>query len=187
VDAGCVVLASGAGSLFRAITESPLGIPVRALITDIPDCGAVAIANTAGIPVSVVDVADYSTRAAWNDALIAAVNQHAPALVVSAGFMRILGPAFVNEYRGKIINTHPALLPQFPGAHAVRDALNAGAVVTGCTIHFIDEGVDTGPVIIQQAVEIEPNETEEHLHERIKAVERELLPKIINQILTSAP
>ncbi len=183
---GCVVLASGAGTLFKSIVESALEIPVSALVTDIPNCGAVAIAENTGIPVSIVDLADYSDRAEWNEALIAAVSQYSPDLVVSAGFMRILGPAFVNEFQGRIINTHPALLPNFPGAQAVRDALKAGASVTGCTIHFVDEGVDTGPIIVQQELEIEPNETEEHLHERIKAIERDLLPKTIHELLVSA-
>jgi len=187
VDVGCVVLASGTGSLFKAIVESPLGIHVRALITDIPDCGAVTIAREAGIPVSVVALSDYADRAQWNAALTSAANQYSPDLVVSAGFMRILGPEFVTAFPGRIINSHPALLPKFPGAHAVRDALDAGSTTTGCTIHFVDEGVDTGPIIVQVGIGIEPNETEEHLHERIKAIERELLPQTIHQLLASEP
>ena len=184
--AGCVVLASGTGSLFKAIAESPLGIRVLALISDIPDCGAVSIAQELGIPVSVVQLGDYPDRVQWNVALSEAVDQYAPDLVVSAGFMRILGPEFVSVFHGRIINSHPALLPNFPGAHAVRDALAAGATTTGCTIHYVDEGVDTGPIIVQVDIGIEPNETEEHLHERIKVIERELLPKTIHQLLVSA-
>ena len=181
--AGCVVLASGTGSLFTAIAESPLGIRVLALISDIPDCGAVSIAQELGIPVSVVQLSDYPDRVQWNVALSETVDQYAPDLVVSAGFMRILGPEFVTAFRGRIINSHPALLPKFPGSHAVRDALAAGATETGCTIHYVDEGVDTGPIIVQVDIGIEPNETEEHLHERIKVIERELLPKTIHQLL----
>ena len=100
--------------------------------------------------------ADYADRSAWNDALLVAVAAHAPDWVVSAGFMRILGPVFVDSFAGRVINTHPALLPSFPGAHAVRDALRYGVKVTGCTIHVVDHGVDTGPIIAQRAVAVEP-------------------------------
>ena len=180
---GCVVLASGTGSLLKAVVDSPLGIPVRALITDVPDCGAVGVANNASIPVTIMELKAFSNRTEWNIALMEAVTEFEPNLIVTAGFMRILGSEFVSQFHGRIINSHPALLPEFPGAHAVRDALKSGATVTGCTIHYVDEGVDTGPIIVQQAIEIEPNETEAHLHERIKAIERVLLPTTIHQLL----
>lgn len=177
------MLASGTGSLFQAILNSPIAGQTRALITDQPNCGAVEIARASNIPVRVVSLTDSVARDEWNDQMVSAVREFDPALIVSAGFMRILGPAFVNAFPDQIINTHPALLPEFPGAHAVRDAIQAGATRTGCTIHFIDHGVDTGPIVVQQSLEIEPGETLESLHERIKGIERELLPVTIAQLL----
>lgn len=189
MSGGVVVLASGTGSLFRAIVESDIGNQVRALVTDIPDCGAVEIARQAGIPVRVVPLitTERGTQAVirdqWNRDVVNAVSQFDPDLIVSAGFMRILGPQFIDAFPERIINSHPALLPEFPGAHAVRDALIAGASRTGCTIHFVDYGVDTGPIVVQESVEIQPDDTEEVLHERIKAVERILLPATIKVLL----
>ena len=178
-----VVLASGSGTLFKAILESELGQFVRALISDVPDCGAVNISRDAGVPYQVVPLIDFPTRADWDHALLDAVNACEPDLIVCAGFMRILAPNFIDAYPSKILNSHPALLPSFPGAHAVRDALAANAAVTGCTVHFVDSGVDTGPVVAQESVEIEPGESEVHLHERIKAIERVLLPKTMMKVL----
>ncbi len=188
MSGGVVVLASGTGSLFRAIVESDIGNQVRALVTDIPDCGAVEIARQAGIPVRVVPLITTKGtqsvfRDQWNRDVVNAVSQFDPHLIVSAGFMRILGPQFIDAFPERIINSHPALLPEFPGAHAVRDALIAGASQTGCTIHFVDYGVDTGPIVVQESVEIQPDDTEEVLHERIKAVERILLPATIKVLL----
>ena len=111
-----------------------------------------------------------------------AVGVFAPGLVVSAGFMRILGAPFLARYAGRVINTHPALLPAFPGAHAVRDALAYGVRVTGCTVHVVDAGVDTGPIVDQRAVPVEPGDDEALLHERIKTVERELLVDVVGRI-----
>jgi phosphoribosylglycinamide formyltransferase-1 len=120
-------------------------------------------------------------RSIWNQEILDLVNKYQPDLVVSAGFMRILAPDFVQTF--KVINTHPALLPLFPGAHAVRDALAAGTTETGCTIHWVDEGVDTGAVIAQERIEITATDTEESLHERIKIIERGLIVATIPQIL----
>src|SRR3954469_9207970 len=129
-------------------------------------------AAAAGVPTFAVALADSPDRAAWNEALAAAIAEHRPDLVVLAGFMRVLGPAGVNRYR--IVNTHPALLPHFPGAHAIRDALAAGVDVTGVTLHWVDEGVCTGPVIAQVKVPVEPGDDETSLRERIQAAEKPL-------------
>jgi phosphoribosylglycinamide formyltransferase-1 len=135
----------------------------------------VARAERAGLPGFVVRLAEHADRAAWDKALTEAVDGHEPDLVISAGFMKILGPAFLSRFGGRTINTHPALLPSFPGAHPVADALAYGARITGCTVHLVDEGTDSGPVLAQEPVRIEPADTEESLHERIKVVERRLL------------
>lgn len=183
MKSGIVVLASGKGSLFQAILQSESGNQVHALVTDIADCGAVDIACGAGIPVRIVPLRGASLREAWDRDLTAAVAEWNPLLIVCAGFMRILGPYFVDSFPNRIINSHPALLPAFPGAHAVRDALSAGATRTGCTIHFVDHGVDTGSIVAQESVDIHPNDIESELHERIKSVERVLLPTTIGQLL----
>jgi phosphoribosylglycinamide formyltransferase-1 len=129
----------------------------------------------AGIPTFVVDFKDYADRSDWNTALTKAVAAYDPDVVVSSGFMRIVSAGFIDAFGGKYLNTHPALLPAFPGAHGVRDAMAYGVKVTGCTVHWADAGVDTGPIIAQEAVSIEDSDTEETLHERIKVVERRLL------------
>jgi phosphoribosylglycinamide formyltransferase-1 len=125
-------------------------------------------------------VADHADRAAWDAALADAIDSYEPALVVSAGFMKLLGPEVLGRFT--VVNTHPALLPAFPGAHAVRDALAYGAKVTGCTVHVVDSGVDTGPVIAQTAVAVEDGDTEESLHERIKTVERAMLVDVVGRV-----
>jgi phosphoribosylglycinamide formyltransferase-1 len=121
-------------------------------------------------------------RSIWDQKLVTELGRLKPELIVSAGFMKILGPKVLENYLGRIINTHPALLPLFPGAHAVRDALEAGATVTGATVHFVDEGIDTGQIITSQQVMVEPDDTEALLHERIKVVERELLISVVREI-----
>lgn len=177
-----VLLASGAGTLAQSVLDSTADpdcpYRVTALVSD-RDCEAVARAERAGLPTSVVRPGDHPDRAAWDAALRDAVAAHDPDWVVSAGFMRILGGAFLERFDGRVVNTHPALLPSFPGAHAVRDALAYGVTVTGCTVHVVDSGVDTGPVIAQRAVEVRPDDTEVSLHERIKVVEREMLDDVL--------
>jgi phosphoribosylglycinamide formyltransferase-1 len=147
---------------------------VVALGVDRP-AGATEVARRHGIATFSVFPGDFPSRPEWDAALAAAVAAFRPDLVVSAGFMRILGRPYLDRLGHNTINTHPALLPAFPGAHAVRDALAAGAQVTGCTIHQVDDGVDTGPVIDQRQVVVEPGDTEAALHERIKVQERDLL------------
>lgn len=172
-----VVLVSGSGTLLQAILDNQdEHYRVNLVVADV-ECPALDRAEAAGVATRVVPLGD--DRAAWNDALAAAVEEADPGLVVSAGFMKILGAGFLDRFDERIINTHPALLPSFPGAHAVRDALAHGVKVTGSTVHFIDAGVDTGPIIAQQAVPIEPEDTESSLHERIKQVERQLIVSVL--------
>jgi phosphoribosylglycinamide formyltransferase-1 len=179
VTARVVVLASGSGTLLQSLIDAAargdVDARIVAVVSDVPTAAALDRARAAGIESMACRPADYADRSAWNDALLVAVAAHAPDWVVSAGFMRILGPVFVDSFAGRVINTHPALLPSFPGAHAVRDALRYGVKVTGCTIHVVDHGVDTGPIIAQRAVAVEPGDDEDSLHERIKQVERQLL------------
>ncbi|VEH80264.1 Phosphoribosylglycinamide formyltransferase [Corynebacterium kutscheri] len=174
-----VVLASGAGTLLQSIIDQQGAYQVVGVVSDI-DCAALERAQVAGIPTEIISLAESRDRDDWNTRLVAAVEKHNPQLVVSAGFMKIVGKEFLARYGGRTINTHPALLPAFPGAHAVRDALAYGVKVTGSTVHFIDEGVDTGEIIAQQAVDVRRGESEADLHERIKQVERKLIVSVLN-------
>ncbi|WP_019736325.1 phosphoribosylglycinamide formyltransferase [Mycolicibacter kumamotonensis] len=181
-----VVLASGTGSLLESLLAAAVGdYPARvvAVGTD-RDCRAVQIAESAGLPVFTVRMADYPDRAAWDLALAEATEAHAPDLVVSAGFMKILGSEFLTRFLGRTVNTHPALLPAFPGAHAVPDALAYGVKVTGCTVHLVDAGTDTGPVLAQEPVAVLDDDDEDTLHERIKTVERKLLVDVLAALAT---
>ena len=182
-NARVVVLASGSGSLFQALVDSQktLNIEIIALVVD-KDVPAVARAQAHGI--SVVEVPMLPERNQWDDVMTQVLTDLNPDLVISAGFMRVLGSSTVQAFLGKLINTHPALLPNFPGAHAVRDALNAGVTETGCSVHFVDEGVDTGAVIATRVVVIEPDDTEDSLHERIKVQERELLIETVRNLVS---
>ncbi|MEV0853352.1 phosphoribosylglycinamide formyltransferase [Nocardia fluminea] len=182
-----VVLASGTGSLLNALLAAARepGYPARIVAVGVDrDCPATAHADAAGVPHFTVGLKDFSDREAWNVALTEAVDEHKPDLVVLAGFMKILGPAFMERFGGRLINTHPALLPSFPGAHGVRDALAYGVKVTGCTVHLVDAGVDTGPVLAQEAVAVMPGDDEDTLQERIKVVERRLLAEVIAAVAT---
>jgi phosphoribosylglycinamide formyltransferase-1 len=174
-----VILASGSGTLARAIFAADKNYEISALICDQPAAKVIGVATEFGIKVELLELT--GDRAIWDQELLLLVKKYQPDLVVSAGFMRILAPQFVHTF--KVINSHPALLPLFPGAHAVRDALAAGATETGTTIHWVDEGIDTGEVIAQERLEIAPTDTEESLHERIKIIERGLIVATIPQIL----
>ncbi len=182
-----VVLASGTGTLLASLLEAAAGeYPARVVAVGADrDCRAVEIAKAASLPTFIVRLADYSGREAWDAALTAAAAAHSPDLIVSAGFMKILGPHFLSRYSGRIVNSHPALLPAFPGAHAVADALAYGVKVTGCTVHLIDAGTDTGPILAQQAVPVLDGDDEETLHERIKVAERRLLVDVVAAVVTS--
>lgn len=178
-----VVLASGTGTLFNALLEGRDGTySIEALVSDHRDAGAIRYAQAAGIEVRVVSPGDFAGRGEWDEALTATIREFSPTLVVSAGFMRLLGPDTLQAFPECIINTHPALLPAFPGARAVRDALAAGVDVTGCSVHVVDAGVDTGPVIAQTSIPVLPGDDEESLHERIKIVERQLLVAVVRDI-----
>ncbi|SDS31295.1 phosphoribosylglycinamide formyltransferase [Corynebacterium timonense] len=178
-----VVLVSGSGTLLQAILDNQGQSYAVALVVADKDCPAVARAEKAGVPTQVVAVG--GDRGQWNAQLRDVVAAAAPDVVVSAGFMRILGPEFLERFEGRLINTHPALLPAFPGAHAVRDALAYGVKVTGTTVHYIDEGVDTGEIIAQKAVEVLDGDTEERLHERIKEQERALIVEVLRRATTN--
>lgn len=182
-----VVLASGTGSLLRALIEAAAAPEYPATVVAVGVdrvCQATEHAAAAGIPAFRMAVQDFPDRAAWDVALTDAVAAYEPDLVVSAGFMKILGPVFLARYGGRIINTHPALLPAFPGAHGVRDALAYGVKVTGSTVHLVDSGIDTGPILAQEAVPVLDDDDEATLHERIKVVERRLLAEVVAAVAT---
>jgi phosphoribosylglycinamide formyltransferase 1 len=181
-----VVLVSGTGSnlgaLLEACADPSYGAVVVAVGSDRQGTGGVERAAARGVPTFVVRPADHSDRTAWDLALAEAVAAHRPDLVVSAGFMRVLGAPVLERFPDRIVNTHPALLPAFPGTHAVRDALQHGVKVTGCTLHVVDSGVDTGPIVAQAAVSVQVGDDENGLHERIKTVERRLLVEWVGRM-----
>lgn len=184
-----VVLVSGSGTNLQALLDAIETTGVEAYGAEIVAVGAdragvegLARAERAGLPTFVTRVKDYGTREEWDAALAEAVASYEPDLVVSAGFMKIVGKEFLARFGGRFVNTHPALLPSFPGAHGVRDALAYGARVTGCTVHFVDDGVDTGPIIAQGVVEVRDEDDESALHERIKEVERRLLVDVVGRL-----
>ena len=184
------VLLSGTGSLCAALlaaTEDP-DYPAEVVVVG-SDRAADGLehARRRGIPTFTCALADHPDRATWDRALADTLVSYEPDLVVSAGFMKLVGPAVLTEFAGRLVNTHPALLPAFPGAHAVRDALAAGATVTGATVHLIDAGLDTGPIIDQREVAVRPDDDEPRLHERIKEVERELLVQTVAEIAATDP
>ena len=175
-----VVLVSGSGTLLQALLDAhPPGaagpFEVVAVGADRPGIEGLGRAERAGVPAFVERVADHPDRAAWDTALTAAVRAHRPDLVVSAGFMKILGPGFLAAVGCPVINTHPALLPAFPGTRGPAAALAYGVKITGATVHLVDAGTDTGPVLAQAAVPVEAGDTVATLHERIKTAERRLL------------
>jgi phosphoribosylglycinamide formyltransferase-1 len=184
-----VVLVSGSGTNLQALLDAIAAEGAEAYGAEIVAVGAdrdgivgLERARQAGLPTFVRRVKDYGTREEWDTALAEATSGHEPDLVVSAGFMKIVGKEFLARFGGRFVNTHPALLPAFPGAHGVRDALAYGAKVTGCTVHFVDDGVDTGPIIAQGVVEVRDEDEEAALHERIKEVERRLLVDVVGRL-----
>ncbi len=178
-----VVLASGVGTLLgqliQACSEGSIAARIVAVGADRDGTGAVARAEAAGIPTFICRLRDYEDRASWDVALTRFCAGYEPDLVISAGFLKLFGPRFLEEFAGQTINSHPALLPSFPGLHGVRDALAYGAKVTGCTVFFVDAGVDSGPVIAQAAVPVRDDDDEETLTERVKAAERVLLTQTV--------
>jgi len=181
-----VVLASGTGSLLESLLDAAVGdYPARVVAVGVDrDCRAVEIATAASLPTFKVRLADHPDRDAWDAALTEAAAAHSPDLVVSAGFMKILGAQFLSQFCGRILNTHPALLPAFPGAHGVAEALAYGVKVTGCTVHLVDAGTDTGPILAQQPIPVLDDDDQETLHERIKVTERRLLVDVVAAVAT---
>lgn len=183
-----IALASGTGTLFQALLdaayETDYPADIVALLTDKPGSGAARRAKAAGVPVVVVDPADHADRVAWDRSLTAAAAGFEPEWIVSVGFMRLLGEHFLAAFPQRILNTHPSLLPAFPGKQPVADAVAYGVKITGCTVHVVDAGVDTGPVVAQRVVEVAPGDTQELLHDRIKTVERQLIVEVIDRVST---
>ncbi|MGH3545854.1 MAG: phosphoribosylglycinamide formyltransferase [Mycobacteriales bacterium] len=181
-----VVLVSGTGSLLQALldaaADSDYGVRVVAVGSDRPQIEGLARAERAGVPSFVERVSDYSDRSAWDTALTERVSAYRPDLVISAGFMKLVGSVFLARFGGAFLNTHPSLLPAFPGSHAVRDALAYGGTVTGATVFFVDSGTDTGPIVAQRAVAVNPDDTEASLHERIKQTERAMLVEVVGAL-----
>lgn len=181
-----IALVSGVGSNLQALIDASqhpdYGAEVVAVGADRSGIEGLARAERVGIPTFVVELADFETRAAWDEALTAQAAAYEPDLVVLAGFMKLVGPAFLDRFGGRTINTHPSLLPSFPGAHGPRDALAHGVKVTGATLFVVDEGLDEGPIIAQVAVPVEPGDDVESLHERIKVAERDMLATWVSRL-----
>jgi phosphoribosylglycinamide formyltransferase-1 len=182
-----VVLISGTGSIMSALIaaarDESFGGRVVGVVADRASAGGLAIAEEAGLASAVVALEDFADRETWDEAIARTIGAFSPDLIVCAGFMKLFGRPTLERWAGRIVNTHPALLPAYPGAHGVRDALAGGAKVTGCTVMLVDEGVDTGPIVAQAAVPVLDNDTEDSLHERIKAVERELVVDTVGRMV----
>jgi phosphoribosylglycinamide formyltransferase-1 len=171
------VLVSGEGTNLQALIDA--GLPIAAVASNRGDAGALARADTAGIPNRVFELDGYSDRSARDRELADWLQLRGVDLIVLAGYMHLLTPAFLDRFRDRIVNVHPSLLPQFPGGRAIADALDAGVDTTGVTVHYVDEGLDTGGVIRQEAVAVEPRAT---LVERIHAVEHRILPEVVREL-----
>jgi phosphoribosylglycinamide formyltransferase 1 len=182
-----VVLASGTGTNLQALLDAcaseAYGARVVAVGADRDGVAALARAGAAGVATFTLRVRDYRSREDWDRALTVACAGFEPDLVVMAGFMKLVGADFLARFGGRVINTHPALLPSFPGMHGVRDALDYGAKVSGCTVFFIDAGTDSGPIIAQAAVPVHDDDDEATLHERIKVAERSLLVDTVGRLV----
>jgi phosphoribosylglycinamide formyltransferase-1 len=181
------VLVSGSGTNLQALIDrgrrGELG-PAKLTVvgSNVPDVPALARARAAGLPTFVIDHHDYSARAGFDRALVSGLRARQVDLVVLAGFMRVLGSDFLSAFPGRVVNIHPALLPAFPGIHAQRQAFEAGVKVAGCTVHFVDDGVDTGPIIAQAAVLVHEDDDEEALRARILAEEHRVLPTVVRAL-----
>lgn len=179
-----VVLVSGSGTLLQALLDAAAdpayGVRVAAVGADRDGIEGLARAERAGVPTFVVRVKDFADRETWDAALAERIAQRRPTFVVTAGFMKVVGASTLAA--APIVNTHPALLPSFPGAHGVRDALAHGVHVTGSTMHLVDDGIDSGPIVDQRVVTVQKDDTEPSLHERIKVVEREMLVEHVGRM-----
>ena len=174
-----VILISGRGSNMQAILEARLPVTVATVISNEPQAGGLAVARQYGVATSVVEHRQHVNRAAFDAALAAEIDAHAPDLIVLAGFMRILTDDFVNRYRGRLINIHPSLLPSFPGLNTHGRALAAGVKVHGCTVHFVTPQLDHGPIVIQAAVPVVDGDSEEALAARVLAEEHRIYPQAV--------
>jgi phosphoribosylglycinamide formyltransferase-1 len=173
------VLVSGMGTNLQALLDADL--PVRAVASNRQD--APALARAGDLPTASFELPDYASRAKRDTAMADWLQQHDVGVVVLAGYMHLLTPQFLERFPARVINVHPSLLPDFPGAHAVADQLAAGARESGVTVHVVDEGVDSGPILLQERVPVLEGDTVETLHERIKQVEHRLLPQAIEELL----
>jgi phosphoribosylglycinamide formyltransferase-1 len=171
------VLVSGEGTNLQALIDA--GLPICAVASNKPAVPALARAERAGIPAAVFELSSYRDREARDQAMAGWLHDHEVALVVLAGYMHLLTPGFLDRFPGRVVNVHPSLLPSFPGVHPIEEALASGVDTTGVTVHLVDEGVDSGPVLRQEPVPVEPQET---LVERIHAVEHRLLPEVVRQL-----
>jgi len=175
------VLVSGDGSNLQALLDA--GLPVAAVASNVAGAGALARADVAGVPTALFRLEDHADRDGRDAAMATWLRSHEVDLVVTAGYMQLLRPVFLDRFPGRVVNVHPALLPAFPGAHAVEEALAAGARETGASVHLVDEGVDTGPVLRQEPVPVLPGDTIETLHARIRAVEHRILPEVVRELI----
>lgn len=182
-DKSIVILISGRGSNMVALLDAGLPARVAAVISNDPQAAGLATAAGRGVATSVVDHRSFTDRPGFDAALAAAIDRHRPDLVVLAGFMRILTGAFIERYRGRMMNIHPSLLPAFPGLHTHRRALEAGVRIHGCTVHFTAPAVDSGPIIVQAAVPLLPDDTEERLAARVLAEEHRIYPQAVRWFL----
>jgi len=185
-----VVLVSGRGSNLRAICNAidagTCDANIVGVVSDRKNAAALEFAQERGIPTRMVSLRKGDDRDAWNESLAEAVAALKPDLIVLAGFMRVLGPPLLERFPGRIINVHPALLPSFAGHNGPQDALDGGVRISGCTVHIVDAGVDTGPILAQAAVPVLANDTADTLHARIQVQEHRLLPRVIHQIAIGA-
>jgi phosphoribosylglycinamide formyltransferase-1 len=184
------VLISGRGTnlaaIVRAIDAGTCDAQIQRVVSDRVDAAGLELARERGIPIDVVRMGDHVDRATWDNALVATVAKMDPELVVLAGFMRLLGRVFIERFRQRVINVHPALLPLFPGTTGPAQALEAGVRVSGCSVHLVDNGADTGPVIAQAVVPVLPSDDAKTLHARIQRAEHVLLPRVIDAIARGA-
>jgi phosphoribosylglycinamide formyltransferase 1 len=174
------VLVSGEGSNLQALIDE--GLPIVAVASNRAEARALARAAAAGIDTAVFALEAHEGREARDAAMAAWLEERGSRWIVLAGYMHLLRPVFLDRFPGRVINVHPALLPEFPGAHAIEEALAAGVSETGATVHYVDEGVDSGPVIVQERVAVETGDTIETLRARIQAVEHELLPRVVREL-----
>jgi phosphoribosylglycinamide formyltransferase-1 len=176
-----VVLISGRGSNMQALLDA--GLPVSAVISNRAAAKGLALAAARGVPTRVIEHASYASREAFDDALAEEIDRFAPRLVVLAGFMRVLSPEFVARYAGRLVNIHPSLLPAFTGLDTHRRALEAGVKLHGCTVHFVTEQLDHGPIIVQAAVPVRPDDTAETLAARVIRQEHAVYPRAVRWFL----